>query len=63
MNSKTTHARLVESLRAKGFANDTSKGAPICRWIFNDIKVDVMPTDSEILGFSNKWLWKVLKIS
>lgn len=47
--------RLEENLRARGFANDTSSGAPICRWIYKDIKVDVMPTDENILGFSNKW--------
>jgi hypothetical protein len=46
---------LEENLRAKGFTNDTSKGAPICRWIYKDIKIDVMPTDSTILGFSNRW--------
>lgn len=49
------HARLEKSLRAKGFANDTSNGAPICRWIYKDILVDVMPTDPSILGFSNQW--------
>jgi hypothetical protein len=47
--------RLEENLRARGFTNDTSRGAPICRWIYKDIKVDVMPTDENILGFSNKW--------
>lgn len=47
--------RLEENLRARGFANDTSQGAPICRWIYKDIKVDVMPTVENILGFSNKW--------
>lgn len=36
-------------------ANDISEGAPICRWIYKDIKVDVMPTDSKVLGFSNRW--------
>ncbi|NJK96685.1 MAG: hypothetical protein HC905_18770 [Bacteroidales bacterium] len=42
-------------LRALGFKNDTSKGAPICRWVYQDILVDVMPSDSEVLGFSNIW--------
>jgi hypothetical protein len=47
--------KLEEKLRVKGFANDTSMGAPICRWIYKNIKVDVMPTDEKILGFSNRW--------
>ena len=44
-----------EDLRKKRFANDTSAGAPICRWIYQNIKVDVMPADENILGFKNKW--------
>ncbi len=55
LRSKTAHAKLEDELRAKGFANDTSRGAPICRWIYRDIMVDVMPSDSDILGFSNIW--------
>ena len=27
----------------------------ICRWLVGDIKVDVMPTDGAILGFTNRW--------
>lgn len=55
ISSRLQFAKMEESLRAKGFKNDTSKGAPICRWIYKDIKVDIMPTDSNVLGFSNRW--------
>ena len=55
LHSRAAHAKLEGNLRALGFANDTSKGAPICRWIYQDILVDVMPTDSDVLGFSNRW--------
>jgi len=55
ISTRLAFYRLEENLRARGFANDTSQGAPICRWIYKDIKVDVMPTDENILGFSNKW--------
>ncbi|PZX19994.1 hypothetical protein LX69_00444 [Breznakibacter xylanolyticus] len=55
LRSKIAHAKLEEDLRAKGFAHDTTQGAPICRWIYKDVKVDVMPSDSNVLGFSNKW--------
>lgn len=55
LSSRTAYAKLEEDLRAKGFANDISIDAPICRWVYKDIKVDVMPTDENILGFSNKW--------
>lgn len=54
ISSRPQFAKMEENLRAKGFKNDTSEGAPICRWIYKDIKVDVMPTDSDVLGFSNR---------
>lgn len=55
LSSKSAHAKLEENLRARKFANDTSQGAPICRWIYQNIKVDVMPTGSDVLGFTNIW--------
>ncbi len=45
-------------LRLKGFQNDTTPGAPICRWTYQGIKVDFMPMDENILGFSNVWYSK-----
>lgn len=42
-------------LRKKGFKHNTSEGAPICRWIYKDFKVDIMSTDDSALGFTNKW--------
>src|SRR5690554_1894789 len=44
LRSKTAHAKFEDDLGALGFANDASKGAPICRWVYQDILVDVMPT-------------------
>lgn len=44
-----------EILRTKKFTHDTSQGAPICRWIYSDFKVDIMSSDSAALGFTNKW--------
>jgi hypothetical protein len=34
---------------------DSSKGAPICRWVGHGILLDVMPTNERILGFGNIW--------
>ena len=55
LKSRMEHVRLEENLRSKGFTHDTSEDAPICRMIYKDIKVDVMPIDEDVLGFSNKW--------
>lgn len=62
ISSRPQFAKMEENLRAKGFKNDTSEGAPICRWIYKDIKVDVMPTDSDVLGFSNRWYEEGIEI-
>jgi hypothetical protein len=42
-------------LRELGFAEDTTEGAPICRWKQATTILDVMPLDEKILGFSNRW--------
>lgn len=47
--------RLGKALRKKGFAEDTSDGAPVCRWRTEKVVFDVMPTDETILGFGNRW--------
>lgn len=44
-----------DALRKKGFKNDMSENAPICRWIYRDFKVDIMSSDASALGFTNKW--------
>lgn len=46
---------LEDNLRKLGFKNDLSEGAPICRWIYNGVKLDVMSNESNVLGFSNIW--------
>ena len=55
ISSRMRYYELEERLRAKGFHNDTTPGAPVCRWIYRQIIVDVMPIDDNILGFSNQW--------
>lgn len=44
-----------DQLRERGFSEDTSAGAPICRWIHEGVTLDVMPTDESILGWGNPW--------
>ncbi len=46
---------LRDELLRLGFREDTSNGAPLCRWLFEDLIVDVMPTVGSVLGFSNRW--------
>lgn len=54
----TTYAKyvlLAKRLREIGLAEDTTPGAPLCRWRRHDVTVDVMPVDASVLGFSNRW--------
>lgn len=55
LDSLTAFHAMGEDLRALGFKEDTSEGAPICRWVVDGIMADIMPTDPSILGFSNVW--------
>lgn len=46
-----------KELRKLGFQEDID--GPVCRWVIDSdigkVKLDVMPTDEKILGFSNRW--------
>lgn len=55
VGSWVDYHRLSEKLRERGFSEDTSKDAPICRWKGSGILLDVMPTKSHVLGFANEW--------
>ena len=46
---------LEEQLRRLGFRESQKEGAPVCRWMSGNLLLDVMPTDSSVLGFSNRW--------
>lgn len=55
ISTRTAYYHLEEELWQLGFINDRSKSSLICRWTYEDIIVDIMPTDEKILGFSNRW--------
>ena len=59
--SKSDYYQLEETLRSLGFTQSMEEDAPLCRWVINDTKVDVMPTDEKILGFTNKWYSPAIK--
>lgn len=53
--SKAEYYQLSKKLRGKGFKEDMSDGAPLCRWVTDTTILDVMPTEPGVLGFGNKW--------
>jgi predicted nucleotidyltransferase len=46
---------LRKQLLRRGFREDTEEGAPTCRWVFAELKVDIMPTEEGILGLAGSW--------
>ena len=53
--SLNEYRRISASLRKLKFSEDRSQQAPICRWTGHGVLLDVMPTSSDILGFSGEW--------
>ncbi len=53
VNSRMEYYDLSAQLRGLGLRE--SQEGPLCRWIYDDLIVDVMPTEPAILGFSNSW--------
>lgn len=49
--------QLQEQLRGKGFS-ESHEDTVICRMRLGELKVDFMPDDETILGFSNRWYAK-----
>jgi hypothetical protein len=52
---RVAYHALGERLRTLGFREDTTPGAPLCRWCLGDDRLDVMPADGDVLGFRNRW--------
>lgn len=44
-----------------GFNRDMTRDAPVCRWQYRGLEVDLMPTEPGILGFANRWYPLVVK--
>ena len=61
--SRVEYHQLEKTLRELGFSQKMQKDDPICRWYLNDVIVDVMPTNENILGFSNRWYLPAIRNS
>jgi len=63
VTSYIEYQSLSRRLREKRFREDIE--GPLCRWLLpsSSLKLDVMPVDKRVLGFSNQWYGDVLKNS
>jgi len=53
--SLSDYHELEAAVSRRGFRHDLSPEAPICRWIRDGTRLDLVPSRPEILGFSNSW--------
>lgn len=55
ITSYVGYTNISQKLLELGLINDQDPAAPICRWKYGNLTIDVMPLDEKILGFSNRW--------
>jgi len=52
--SYSGYEEISEKMIVSGFSNDVEPGV-ICRFKIHGLAVDIMPTDPNVIGFSNRW--------
>lgn len=57
--SLNQYHQLEKKLTNQGFKKSLSEHV-ICRWFYDNVILDVMPTDENILGFGNRWYKKAI---
>jgi hypothetical protein len=55
ITSRAEYYNFSNLLRTLGLQETKESGAPLCRWQYEGISIDVMPCDESVLGFSNRW--------
>lgn len=53
--------KFQETLRKKGFKDNISDDSPICAMFLGQLRVDFMPDDEKLYGFTNRWYSDALK--
>jgi len=53
--STADYHAMEKAVESCGFKHDLSPEAPICRWVLQDVALDLMPSQPGILGFHNRW--------
>lgn len=61
VTSYVGYIELSDRLRALGLRLDQDASAPLCRWTHGELRIDVMPLERLILGFSNKWYQEAIE--
>ena len=59
--SVAEYFQFSKKLRDRNFREDTRDDAPVCRWLGENVTLDVMPDDEKILGFGSPWYRKAIE--
>ena len=59
-HTRRDYQRLERPLSERGFHHDMIAGAPICRWRYEDIIVDIHPIHCSVLGWESRWFREAL---
>lgn len=60
MVSRARYADVEAKLRALKFDHDMRPGAPRCRWVLENLTVDIMPVGGGFLGLNTAWFPEAL---
>lgn len=60
VRSRKAFHEAEELLVKHGFKHDMRDDAPICRWVYDGITVDVLPAREDVLGWNSKWFEQAL---
>jgi hypothetical protein len=55
VTSYSTYCHLEDLLRKNDFKHVSEEGAPLCRWRYQGVIIDIMPDDETVIGFTNSW--------
>lgn len=61
VSSLLDYYELSQRLKDRGFKEDTTPGAPVCRLVAENIVLDLMPTEPTILGFGDRWFRQAMQ--
>ena len=60
VKSRLEFHKVERLLERRGFRHDTREEAPVCRWICDEVTVDVLPIREDVLGWRSKWFEEAL---
>lgn len=55
IRTRRDYHQLDQILEQIGFKHDLREDAPVCRWIYEDVTIDVLPIREDVLGWNSRW--------